>query len=227
MSIAFVQSANVNSSGTSVTIPFSSNNAAGNLLVVGGRNGTSGSTLTFSDSNSNTYTKTLVDKQEGGGSPDTDGVAYVKNCAGGANTVTFASTNSASMRAIVAEYFGIDTTSPVSGTPAFATDGGTPSTTLDSGNTTTTDANCLIIGFGFTVNGASSLVASGGATQRDDVVEKISLSEQIVSSTGNYKSTWSISSSDNWLSHVVAFKQASGGGGGSTQQTLMLLGVGS
>lgn len=88
----------------SQTCAFTSNNAAGNTLVVVCGVGNTG-TITVSDSLSNTYTKVTTATQ---GSVQA-GMFFVTNCAAGANTVTVTPSASVSVAVEIYELSGIVT----------------------------------------------------------------------------------------------------------------------
>lgn len=138
MAIAFVQSRSVSLGVvTGGNLAFTSNNAAGNFIIVAVQVGAAGRTLTVTDTNLNTYTQ---HRNQPGGAREIFLVA-APNIAAGANTVSVAiSGAAASMSFAIYEYSGIDTASPLDQTnSATAT-----SAHADSGNITTTTNEQLI-----------------------------------------------------------------------------------
>ena len=139
--IALVQSSAARGSGVaSISVPFTSANTAGNLIIAAVRMSTTSQTVTVTDSAGNIYTDAVAQSQT------TDGhqvhVFYAMNVAGGANTVTatFSSTNNRPWLAVY-EYSGLSATSPLDRTAGAQGSGSAPT----SGATpTTVSANELV-----------------------------------------------------------------------------------
>ncbi len=190
---AFVQG-QYESRATGVAHAFSSNNTAGNTIVVAaGWNGTG--TPTISDTAGNTYS--LAKSQTNGSW--TAGVWIAHNIVGGANSVTLTLTGE-SFDATYLEYSGLVSTDQVAGASGF---GGTPS----SGSTpNTTQSNEMILGF--YVHNASSLSSGSGFTSRVGGVNNfyVGVEDKRVLSTGQYSATFS-TATGNWLVVGVALKE--------------------
>ena len=114
----YIQSASGGGTGiNSQSVAFPSANTAGNLIIViVGCVATFGfGTPTLSDSNGNTYE--LIQSVDTGGEIAAECMAfYAKNCAGGANTVTFSDTGETEVQDItvaIAEYAGLSTSAPL------------------------------------------------------------------------------------------------------------------
>ena len=209
--VAYVQSNSAspnNSSLSTLSVTFSAAQTAGdfNAVAVGWGSGSAISSIT--DSKGNSYTLAVGPTTISGGSA---AIYYAKNIAAasaGANivTVTF-STGVPFPDVRVAEYSGINTTSPLDVT-AVSTGTGTLS---NSGSATTTNANDLLIGSNWVLSGTTG--AGTGYTQRQisgwdgDILE-----DEIVSAVGAYSATAPISPSAAWIMQMAAFKGAGTGG---------------
>ncbi|MBS0421997.1 MAG: fibronectin type III domain-containing protein [Proteobacteria bacterium] len=187
---------------------FTSAQGAGDLIVVGMSWGSSASVSSITDTKGNTYTLAVGPTSFSGAA---SAVYYAKNiaaAAAGANTVTVTfntSTGTPDLR--VAEYSGIDTTSPLDVT---AVSTGT-SATSSSGSATTTNANDLLIGSNAVLSGTAG--AGTGFTQRQISTQDGNiLEDQIVSATGAYSATAPLTSSAAWIMQMAAFKAAAPGG---------------
>jgi hypothetical protein len=118
MSFSLIQHADVSTGGgttSSFTAAYSSNNTAGNFLVMFTREPSqAGATFLVSDSQSNSWQRALVTTQSG----DQYEMWYAINCKGGANTITVVKSGGGSFffRAEIAEFSGLVTTLFSSGT---------------------------------------------------------------------------------------------------------------
>src|ERR1035441_9318234 len=101
--IVCVQSANKLINTSSGTVAFSSNNTAGNLIVVVLR-AAGGATSVPSDTNLNTYQIAYPNLLQGSNRLS---VYYAQNIAAGANTVSVAATGASAIRVAIFEYSGI------------------------------------------------------------------------------------------------------------------------
>ncbi len=214
--LAFVQvgSTNPQSAQTSVSLPYSAAQTAGdlNVIVVGWSNSSSHITQ-VTDSKGNTYVLAVGPTVQTGTA--TQAVYYAASIAAataGANTVTVTFDSAApyvDLRA--AEYSGAASSSPVD---VVATATGT-SGSNNSGTVTTANANDLLVGASYV--GTSTTAAGSGYTKRvitspdGDILE-----DRIVTTAGSYSATATIAPSGWWIMQMVAFK-AAGSGGGDTQ----------
>ncbi|HEY2467587.1 MAG TPA: IPT/TIG domain-containing protein [Terracidiphilus sp.] len=219
--ISYVQSNYVTpqTSQTKVTIPFTSAQTAGdlNVVVVGWYNNTS-NVSTVADNSGNPYTLAVGPTVASGTA--TQSIYYAKNiaaAAAGANSVTVTFSAAAPYPDIrILEYKGADPNTPVDVTAAS---NGTIATS-NSGSATTTNASDLIFG----ANYIASLTTSPGSgfTERiltspdGDIAE-----DQMVTSTGSYSATATLSASGWWVMQMVAFRAA--GSGGATSPTISTL----
>ena len=145
---AFVQQASA-TTATPGTLAFSSNNGAGNLLVVWLYSSIAAVSLTCQDTNNgNVYTPAFAARSDG---TEFFGCFYLANCNAGANTIQWAAPSGAFVRGVIAEYSGIKTSSPLDGTPVVVASSGTATMT-------TLTNNDLILGLsvGQTVTAAGS-----------------------------------------------------------------------
>lgn len=190
-----VQSTGADSgSGTSVGLAFTSNNTAGNTLIVAARIGDLTQNPGISDSRGNSYT--VIQNFETDG--DTFVVWYSRNCAAGANTVTITNSSSVSRRWAIHEYEGditLDQTAHAEGT----------GTTPNSGNVTTTVNDELIFG-AVKTNDTTGFAAGASFTERQEQV-KIATEDRKVSSTGSYAASMTLDiGTPNWSAIIATFK---------------------
>jgi hypothetical protein len=200
-----VQSRGVDSgSGTSATLAFTSNTVAGNILIVTARIGSpTGQNPSVSDSQSNTYTRQNYGEDTASNGL---GVWTAVTSAGGANTVTLTNATSATRRWIIAEYSSNGETISVDQVAANTGN----STALDSGSVTTVNASELLIGAG-EINNTATFTAGTSFTVRQEISQKIALEDRVVSSTGSYSASMTLSSSGIWRSVIVTLKSAGAG----------------
>lgn len=206
--------------GTTQALAFTTNVTAGSLIVVCAHtNNTARAISSIADSLGGSYGAagaTQTRASHGAGD-----IWFAKNSAAGANTVTVTfngSLSGVSTYVCIAEYSGIDTTSPADG---FAAANGS-STTPSSGNVTTTAADSLVVGFCYAGGTAS---ASGGFTSRQTV--NGDLFEDIDKAVaGTVAAVCTQAPTQVWIMMGAGFKQAAGGGGGVTVEKLTALGVG-
>lgn len=206
-SIAFVQvnSATPQSSVSSVSVAFTKAQTAGNLsVVVVGWNDSTATVASVTDSSGNVYSQAQTPTVVTGLLSQT--IYYAKNIAAAkanSNTVTV-QFNSAAVNADIRilEYAGLDTTNPLD----WAAAGSGNSKTSSSASITTTNASDLLIGANMVFTGTSG--AGTGFTKRiitvpdSDIVE-----DRVVTATGSYNATASLTFSGSWIMQIVAFKQ--------------------
>lgn len=202
--IAFVQSARVDGTGTQ-NVAFSSNNAAGNLIVVAIMIGNTTSDPTVSDTRGNTYTEDRRQTQT------TDGhrafVFSAPNSVAGANTVTVTITGTPTNRVMIHEYRGLATSSPRDQVNSGEADS---SSTSDSGNVTTTVANELL--FAMTTNNTTSVITAGTnfTARSEDANNRTETEDRIVGATGTYNATFTFAGAINWTCIIVTYKEQTG-----------------
>lgn len=225
---AFVQENHADAGFTaSAALAFSSNNTAGNLIVVctainGG--GINPSITSIVDTALNTYT-VATDANNGGNDPGVS-VYYAKNIAGGANTVTVTPNAAANIRWGIVEYSGLDTSAPLDQTTStFGT-----STSPDSGSVTTTQASELLVGCIGALSGGGAFTNGASYTTRFVVTvggdDRDSLEDRNVSSTGSYSAGGTLATSATWGAIIGTFKASGAAPSVPSPPTRTLLGVG-
>ncbi|MGB8592208.1 MAG: galactose oxidase-like domain-containing protein, partial [Candidatus Acidiferrales bacterium] len=207
--IKFVQvnSATPSTPSSSVAVVFKAAQAAGDLNVVAvGWNDTVAKVSSVTDSKGNAYTLAIGPTA---GSNLSQSIYYAKNissAAAGANTVTVTFNTAAAYPDIrIVEYSGVSTTSPLDVELGAAGS----STASSSGAITTTNANDLLFGANmvFTeTTGPGSGFTSRVISPDGDIAE-----DEIVTATGSYSATASLSPSAAWVMQLVAFKAAAAG----------------
>jgi hypothetical protein len=208
-------------SGTSWTVTASANTTAGNLLVLVANGSYSGSNpVTITDSQGNTWTKT-IDINHPSGSPNMAVawciVAAGKSHTSGVDTFTGTWTTSLGSKLIqVNEFAGIAAVPLDKSASATGTSSATPS----SGATATTvQADELLVGaFGtwslsspartFTAGSGYTIASSYQVTWSGEGMCEY----QVVSATGAYSAGCTMSAAvDNWLAAILTFKAAATG----------------
>jgi len=142
---------------------------------------------------------------------------YVANCSGGANTVTFDSTGTASadMTVVIAEFSGAATASPLGVTSSGTGTG----TAASSGTTATLDQADGMLWGAMCHTGADTTIAeTGGATLIHETEGgtsnmPIGTSYEITAATTGQAATWTLGASRTWTAHVAFFKAAAAAGG--------------
>jgi hypothetical protein len=188
-------------SGASEAITFTAAQTSGNLNVVAVMWGDTTSTVSsVTDSKGNIYALAVGPTKASG---LTSAIYYAKNIASGSNTVTVKFNQTASYPNVnVLEYSGLDTANPLD-VRAAATGSGT---TANSGSATTTSANELIVGAG----NPTSVFKSPGSGFTSRVINAFGgISEdKVVSSTGSYNATATLSSG-TWVMQMATFRASS------------------
>jgi hypothetical protein len=204
--VAFVQSASAMGTGSgTVQSAFPSANTAGNLILAFVRMSGTSQTVTVTDSAGNAYTEAVGQTQT------TDGhqlhLFYAKNVAGRANTVTatFSGANNHPWLAIY-EYSGLSTTVPLDRTSAAQGSG----TAVSSGSTsvTSTASELVFAGVGLPASYSGTTTAGGGFVlgQRNTSTSPGATESAVVTATGSYAGTFTLSSGANWSALVATFK---------------------
>ena len=191
----------------SVAVTYTVAQTAGNLNVVAVMWGDTTSTVSsVTDSKGNIYALAVGPTKASG---LTSAIYYAKNIASGSNTVTVKFNQTASYPNVnVLEYSGLDTANPLD-VRAAATGSGT---TANSGSATTTSANELIVGAG----NPTSVFKSPGSGFTSRVINAFGgISEdKVVSSTGSYNATATLSSG-TWVMQMATFRASGTSGQGS------------
>lgn len=132
----------------------------------------------------------------------------------GAYTITISSGTAAPTAVVVAEYSGLDNSSPVDVTPV--TRGSTTTNPNTALNITTTNANDLLIcGYGDLSSGNAAFTAGSGYGLRQSQGNGGSFfvgayEDQIVSSTGTYANGFTYSPFQTYVEIQAAYKASSG-----------------
>lgn len=145
-SITKVQSRSVGGSGSSISLAYTSNNAAGNLLILRYAGGPSNVTISnCTDTRGNTWTDI---PNATGGTGGHQAMRYAANSIAGANTVTCTLSGSATFSVLdIFEYSGAHTTAPLSQSKVTSqTNPGTGANAVSSGNVTTAYDGELVVG---------------------------------------------------------------------------------
>ena len=196
---AFVQENTLVASVAFPPVAYSSQNTLGNTLIAYGRFTGGSGAPTISDTQGNTWFQ-LFSTANGS---DTNVAWAAYNVKAGTNAVTFAQPTQSSLQAIIAEYSGVTSVTPLDQT---ATATGT-STTANSGNVTTLVANELILGFvsNSTTNGLT-ITPGGGYTSRATVNGNTALFDKDITTTQTLNATATLSSSVPWFAGIVTLK---------------------
>jgi len=200
--ISFVQVSSgpstIQSSNSSVAVPYGKAQTAGDLNIVVVGWGDSSSTISsVTDSLGNTYSlavgPTSISNLQ-------QSIYYAKNIAGGSNTVTVTFNQAAAYPDVrILEYSGLITISPLDVTAAAVGSG----TSASSGSANTTAPNELIFGAGTCANEFSG--PGSGFTNRIINIYGNLAEDKMVSSTGNYAAT-AINSGGGWIMQMATFK---------------------
>jgi len=212
--IAYVQGASQTpqTPQSSVVAAYPSAQTAGNLnVVVIAWSDSTGQVQSVTDSAGNTYTAAIGPTVYPGTASQV--IYFAKNIVASSSnsvTVTFsASLPYADVR--IAEYQGLDTTSPLDVSVGNADSAGYSS----SGSITTTHANDLLVAGNYVAHSATA--AGSGYTERMIDGDSSLLEDQIVTSGGTYFATGVVSQGGWYVMQMVAFRAATGSGGGDTQ----------
>jgi len=203
-----VNSATPQTPTSSVTVQFPAAQTPGNLNVVAvGWNDTATTVQSVMDSLGNQYTLAAGPTK---GTGLTQSIYYAKNILGGSNTVTVTFSAPAEFPDVrILEYTGADPNNPFDVSASAIG----KSSSANSGSATTNFANELIFG--------ADMVATGNAAAGTSFTPRIitphdsDLAEdRIVTSSGTYNATATLTSSGSWIMQMATFK-ANGSSGGS------------
>jgi chitodextrinase len=189
-----------------VTVPFAAAQFAGNLnVVVIGWSDSTQQVMSVTDSRGNVYILAGAPTVQTGIA--TQVIYYAANiasAAAGANSVTVTFTGPAAFPDVrVAEYAGLDPTSPLDVVVGASGTG----TAANSGAVTTTSANALLVG----ANLVQSTTAGPGAGYTNRVItapDSDILEDRIVTATGSYSATATLSPGAPWIMQMAAFRAA-------------------
>ncbi len=211
--VSFTQSNSATPQGsfTTVAVPFTLAQAAGNLnVVVVGWNDSTATISAVTDSLGNIYAVATAPVVQAGTA--SQAIYYAKNiaaAAAGANTVTVTFAAAALHPDIrIAEYSGLDPLNPLD-TSAGAQ--GTTTSTSDSGLLVTGNPNDLLVGANIVQSATTA--AGPGYTSRGITADGDILEDQVVSTAGSYNATAVLDKIQSWIMQMVAFRAAGSGGG--------------
>jgi outer membrane protein assembly factor BamB len=198
-----VNSATPQSNQSTVTVPYTKAQGAGDLNAIAIGFDDSTSTITsVTDSAGNTYQLAAPLTRGTGMSQAIYYAKNIKSAAAGANTVTVQFAGAVPFADVrVAEYSGLDTSNPLDTTASASGSG----TTVSSGNLTTTAATEVIFGAGYT----SSLFDTGtnGFTSRIITPTDGDIAgDEFVSTAGTYAATAHLGSTGTWVMQAAAFR---------------------
>ncbi len=215
VNVAYVQStqyASAGAEGPTITKAYTSNNTAGNFLVLVGRLTKGTTTLpgvsSLIDSQGNTWKFAHTFRNNG---VDIGVCYYAENCAGGANTVSLTVDNSATFfYFIIAEYSGVKTNGSLTQTTTACgpTTTGHPSVgaAAKSGNLHTLATNQLLISHVSNQNGTSlTLTPATGWTNRQTVNGDLGLFDGVATTLGTYQASVGLSAPVNWGEGISSF----------------------
>jgi hypothetical protein len=211
MAITLVQSAQKVITGVnSTTLAFGSNNTAGNMLAVFQAQFKDATIGTPTDTQTNTYVGIVAEQSAAPTSPAVKQHGfYVKNCAGGANTVTFTHSGTASgtpfFFVVVSEWEDVDTVEPLDDT---STSGPTTSANPTTGDIDPTADGCLLIGAMIQTGAVVTITAAGDWTLLQEVESPAgsSIIYKIQTTETTEDRNWTLGSSKGWIAYGASFK---------------------
>jgi hypothetical protein len=189
---------------SSLSVPFPSDNVAGNLIVAFVRMSTTSQTVVVTDTVGNNYVAAVSEPQ------DIDGhqivIFYASNIRGGANTVTstFSGTNNHPWLTVY-EYSGLSRTGPLDQTIRAQGTNASPFAGL------ITNTGLVFVGVGLPATLFQGTVTAGqGFTilQQDNGSERAA--NEDVTVQGSYRAGFTLSASTNWSTVAAAFRADSG-----------------
>ena len=198
---AFVQGTSSSTSGTSMTVSYTSGVGAGHLLV--GMFRASGTTA-VSDPLNGAWTKAV------GASDGINSLWYRAGASAGATTVTVSGTSSGSIRAVIAEYSGVATSAPLDGT---ACNTGTTASATTGSTASVAAGELAFAGVGM-FDSPITVTAGAGATLRNQFTgaNGTSADEDVASTTaGAQNKSFGLSSAPpgGWAACIATFKPPS------------------
>lgn len=209
MAVAFVQSdKNFTNTGSTCAKAFPSNNTSGNMLLVcvGVWKSTAFNDPTISDSAGNTWKLVLATARQSSSGQSCAYLFVAYNCAAGANTVTVNVGASSDIDMAIHEYSGVATVTARD----QAASGSRASTSILAGTIQTQFANEVIFSFAYDqTHGTQTFTPIGGWTARQQTANTAGASlasyDQVVSSTGSFTNTVSVSAGlSNGLHAIIA-----------------------
>jgi chitodextrinase len=201
-----VNAADPQSAQTTVSVPFTAAQTAGNLNVaIVGWNDTTAQVATVTDTKGNVYVRAVGPTVRTGALSQS--IYYAKNIAAataGSNQITVTFSPAASFPDIrVLEYSGIDPVSPVDVT---ATGTGSSATSTTGAVTTTSAVDVLVAG---NMVSTWNIAAGSGFTRRIITSPNSDLAEdRTTSAVGSSSASATLGASGQWVIQMVAFRAA-------------------
>lgn len=207
MAIGFLQGTGVQSSGSvaSVSKAFTSNVAAGSLLVVGVHSDTTAiASATVTDTLNGSHAAANTGVAANG---QRAGIFYTANSAGGACTVTFDS-GTDFMTLGIAEFSGAATTTPLN-----ANNSGSGTSAAPATSTLATTGTTVLVGTMTHASAQQTLTPGTGffTVFGDETVDALPIQmEYKIGANGTLAATWTAGASVVWGASAAAFSEAAG-----------------
>jgi hypothetical protein len=219
MAIAFVQSKgqDAGGSGTGTTIDYTSNVTSGNLLIYAVRLGGDTTLTVTSNRTTGSWTQALKSSVQ-----SDDGsvlvLVYAIATSSGACTVTFAFGTAVTSRYAIAEYSGIDTTTPFDKGTSNQSGGATSTTPVTSAAQTPTQAASLVLGMVTTGGDPTSITAGSGYTLREaaNASNRFAYEDKILAASSAQTAGFTLGSGQTYIAGLAIFNAAGGGGATGT-----------
>jgi hypothetical protein len=193
----FVQAVAAAGMGKGLSVSFTRNTVAGDIILVGVDFTMEATPLLVTDSQGNTFNRVGSLLTSPGGSRS--GVYYAKNVKGGAERITVnLSANSSYIEVYLSEYSGADHTNPIDAQVGESGRAGA----VSSGNAKTTIAGDMIYGY---CVGDWSCTSGSGFTALSTFHANL-IEDKIAGSSGAYAATGS--ATNGWTMQMVALKPA-------------------
>ena len=206
--IALVQAKAVSGSGVgALSVSFSANNTAGNLIIAVVRMSTTSQTVSLRDSAGNVYIDAVSQTQSADGHQLH--LFYAKNIVGMSNTVTatFSSGNNHPWLAIY-EYSGLSVANPLDQIAHAQGSSASP----DSGSTSVTSSKNELIfaatGLPASFSGTVTAASGYALQQQDTGASRAATEAAAVESSGSFHGGFNLSSATNWSTVVATFRSA-------------------
>ena len=212
--ITYVQSAQNSAAGNVTTLSktFSSNNQAGNFIIIWVGWRSASSTVSVSDSTGNAYQSLSI--IEFLNEPLRAQIFYARSIYAGPNTVTVNISGSAVQKVVldIHEYAGVDPVDPLDGEARLNNLIAGTNVYPQSGSVTTTQASDLVFGVAYVdgnISNESPWTSETGYALRQSNNHS-GTEDAIATSTGAYSATFTIPVANYWVGEIAAFKAAVG-----------------
>lgn len=196
---------------SALSVPFPGANQSGDLIIAALSANSNFTDIAVSDTRGNTYAQA---SENSDGTNDRNLIVYyAANIKNGTNTITFGfpTAGNSDCRAVISEYSGVATTSPIIEADSMhANASGTSTTNGVTSNALTTIANGdLLVGVLDNTGGAVPVSPGSGFTMRDTSYSgEEMLEDEVQGSAGSAAATFTDATSTGYLAHVVAFRAA-------------------